>query len=268
MKGFFDLFRRSPNTPRRRTEHEQRRRREVRREAHRRSDAARDREYDEAERQRTRDRRKAVWDAILGPDRSPRRPPEDGPILRAIKRQASIVLGFVAVMWAVEIVDLLAFGGTLDALGIRPRSTEGLVGIPLAPFLHGGIVHLAMNTVPFVVLAWLVLLRETWQFFAVAAIVTVLGGVGVWLVAPAASVHIGASGLVFGFFGFLLTVGWFERRLGSILISVLVLSLHGGMVFGVLPGQPGVSWQSHLFGFLAGVAAAWFLARRPERGQA
>jgi membrane associated rhomboid family serine protease len=188
-----------------------------------------------------------------------------GSIKRALKLQAAILLGLVAIMWAIEVVDLVVLGGALDAYGIRPRTVDGLWGILLAPFLHGGLGHVAANTIPFVVLGWLVMLRETWHFFAVGVIVAVLGGLGVWLTAPAAGVHIGASGVVFGFFGFLLLAGWFERRFGTILVSLAVLVAYGGLIFGVLPGQVGISWQSHLFGFLAGVLAARVLARRPTR---
>ena len=191
-----------------------------------------------------------------------------GSIKRALKLQAAILLGLVAIMWAIEVVDLVVLGGALDAYGIRPRTVDGLWGILLAPFLHGGLGHVAANTIPFVVLGWLVMLRETWHFFAVGVIVAVLGGLGVWLTAPAAGVHIGASGVVFGFFGFLLLAGWFERRFGTILVSLAVLVAYGGLIFGVLPGQVGISWQSHLFGFLAGVLAARFLARRPRPARA
>lgn len=189
-----------------------------------------------------------------------RHQPRDS-LFREIKLQASILLGVVAVFWAIEIVDLLILGRSLDALGIRPRTVSGLWGILLAPWLHGGIAHVAANTIPFIVLGWLIMLRETWHFFAVAAIVSVLGGLGVWLTAPSYGVHIGASGVIFGFFGFLLLSGWFERSLSTILISLGVLVVYGGLIFGVMPGQPGISWQGHLFGFLAGVLAARLLAR-------
>lgn len=188
-----------------------------------------------------------------------------GSITREIKLQAAILFGIVAIFWVLELVDLFILGRSLDALGIRPRTASGLWGILLAPWLHGGLAHVAANTLSFVVLGWLVMLRETWHFFAVTAIVAVLGGLGVWLTAPSSSVHIGASGVIFGLFGFLLLSGWFERSLSTILISLGVLAVYGGLIFGVVPGQPGISWQSHLFGFLAGVLAARLLARRPVK---
>jgi len=178
-----------------------------------------------------------------------------------LKLQAGILGGLVVLLWLVEVADLLFFGGGLDGFGIRPRTVSGLAGIAAAPFLHGGLAHLAANTVPLIVLAWLVMIRETWHLAAVSAIVVALGGLCVWAIGGSATVHIGASGLVFGLFGYLLLAGWFERRFATIAISVIVLLTYGGLLLGVLPGQPGVSWESHLFGFLAGGLSARILAR-------
>ena len=183
-------------------------------------------------------------------------------ILSELKLQGVVLLGIVAVFWIVELLDLVVFGGALDSGGIRPRTVSGLWGILFAPFLHGGLGHVAANSLAFMVLGWLIMLRETWHFFAVTLMTMVLGGLGVWLVGPASSVHIGASGLVFGYFGFLLLSGWFDRSLGTVIISLFVLLAYGGMIWGVLPGQLGISWQGHLFGFLAGVLSAKLLARR------
>lgn len=185
-------------------------------------------------------------------------------LISELKFHGVILFGFVALIWAIEIIDLVIFQGSLDALGIKPRSPEGLVGILLAPFLHGGFGHVASNTVPFLIFGWLIMLRETWHFFAVTAISAILGGLGVWLIAPSASVHIGASGVIFGLFGFLLLAGWFERKLGTIILSIVILLTYGGLIFGVLPGQLGISWQGHLFGFLAGVLSAKLLARKKK----
>jgi membrane associated rhomboid family serine protease len=180
---------------------------------------------------------------------------------RELKLHALILVVGIALLWGLEIVDTL-LGGRLDLLGIRPRELDGLVGIPLAPFLHGGFGHLLANTLPFLILGWLVLLRETWHFFAVSAVTIVLGGLGVWLFGQSGSVHIGASGLIFGWLGYLLLGGWFERRVGTMLGSLVVAIAYGSLVWGVLPGTPGMSWEGHLFGFLAGVLMAWALARR------
>ncbi|MFN2136784.1 MAG: rhomboid family intramembrane serine protease [Candidatus Promineifilaceae bacterium] len=176
-------------------------------------------------------------------------------------RSHIVILGsFVFVMWLEELVDW-TIGGRLDRFGIIPRSVTGLRGIFVAPFLHGGFAHVAANTLPFLILGWFVLLRG-WRSFAIVTIVVVLvGGLGTWLFAPAASLHIGASGLVFGFFGYLLFRGYFERSWQSILWSVLVLLLYGGMLVGMVPTSLPISWQMHLFGFLGGAVAAYLLTR-------
>jgi membrane associated rhomboid family serine protease len=179
--------------------------------------------------------------------------------LRSTRQHLAILLVCLALVWLIELADHLLFGQTLDRLGIRPRSLQGLWGIPLAPLLHGGWAHLMANTVPFLVLAWLVMLRRTRDFFIVTPLVIVLGGLGVWLIAAAGTVHIGASGLIFGYVGYLLARGYFERSFGSILLALVVAVLYGGVLWGVLPGQRGISWEGHLAGFLAGVLAARLL---------
>ena len=179
------------------------------------------------------------------------------------KSQIGILAGFVGLMWAVEILDVF-LGGALDQFGIIPHSLVGLRGILFAPFLHGGFLHLISNTVPFVILGWLVMLRRTSDFWTVTAVVMLVAGLGTWLFAPPWTVHIGASGVVFGYLGFLLSRGYFERSFGAIALSLVVGLLYGGMIFGVLPGQIGISWQGHLFGFLGGILAAQLLAQ-PKR---
>jgi membrane associated rhomboid family serine protease len=176
------------------------------------------------------------------------------------RTQATVLLGFIAALWLIELADLLLFRRSLDGLGIRPRDLDSLWSILAAPFLHGGLDHLLANTVPLLGLGWLVLLRGLGTFLAVSALAVLLGGFGVWLLGPPNTIHIGASGLVFGLLGYLLARGFFERRFASILLSVAVGLVYGGALWGLLPGQRGISWQGHLFGFLAGVLAAWLLA--------
>jgi membrane associated rhomboid family serine protease len=182
---------------------------------------------------------------------------------RDLKRYAMVLFGFLAVMWGLEIVDIF-LGQRLDAFGVRPRSVAGLLGIVFHPLLHGGLAHLLGNTLGIVVFGWMIMLREEKHFYVVTALTWVMGGLGIWLFGATGSVHIGASGLVFGYFGYLLLAGLFERRLGSILLSLFVLFTWGGMIFGVLPGQPGISWEGHLCGFLAGGISAKLLAGKRE----
>lgn len=177
-------------------------------------------------------------------------------LTRLLRSQLSFLVTLVLFLWIEEVVDVLFLGGRLDLYGIRPRSVDGLWGVVFSPFLHGGLAHLAANTVPLLVLGWLVLLRGTAVFVGVFVASMGTGGLGCWLLGASDSVHIGISGVIFGFFGFLVLAGIFERRLGSLVVTVLVIAAYGGLIFGVLPGQAGVSWQSHLFGFLGGAMSA------------
>ncbi|MFB2893832.1 rhomboid family intramembrane serine protease [Aerosakkonemataceae cyanobacterium BLCC-F50] len=183
-------------------------------------------------------------------------------IINELKAQVFILGGTVALMWIVEFFDLIVFRGRLDYFGIIPGSTIGLRGILFAPFLHGNFVHLAANTIPFITLGWLIMLRETSDFFIVSAISMIVSGLGVWLFAPPNSIHIGASGVVFGYLGYLLFRGYFQRSPGSIILSLFVGSLYGSMIWGVFPSQIGISWQGHLFGFIGGAIAARLLTRK------
>ncbi|MBD0313833.1 MAG: rhomboid family intramembrane serine protease [Microcoleus sp. T3-bin5] len=181
-------------------------------------------------------------------------------LAREVKAQILILAGFVALMWVLEAIDQ-ALGGALDIYGILPRNPVGLRGILFAPFLHGNFAHLIANTIPFVILGWLVMWWRTADFFVVSAIAMLVGGFGTWLIAPANTVHIGASGVIFGYLGYLLFRGYFERLAISVLMSLAVGVFYGSLIWGVLPGQIGISWQGHLFGFVGGAIAARLLAQ-------
>ena len=182
---------------------------------------------------------------------------------RILKSQATILGGFLAIVWLLEIIDQVFFGNGLNALGVRPRTFNGLIGIFFMPFLHNGLGHLLANTIPFVVMGWLVMLRRTADFFFVSIIVVLVSGLGIWLLGGTNTVHIGASGLVFGYFGFLVLRSYFERSFFSIVIAVVVLFIYGGLIWGVFPTfQSGVSWLGHFFGFVGGVWAAYLLTNR------
>lgn len=175
-----------------------------------------------------------------------------------------IVAMLVAVMWIVELVDLLP-GTNFDHWGIRPRSAAGLVGIVTAPFLHAGFGHLIGNTIPFLVLGGLIASSGIGRYAQVTVIVAVVSGVGTWLVGPANTDHIGASGLVFGYLTYLVARGFYERKLTYLAVAVVVVFLYGGVLWGIVP-RDGISWQGHLFGALAGVLAARLLHdERPHR---
>jgi len=183
-------------------------------------------------------------------------------------RKAGLVLvaAMAALMWVLEIVDTV-LGGRLDALGIEPRELDSLPGIAFAPFLHGGFGHLISNTVPLLVLGALVALSGLVRVLKVTALVALVGGLGIWLIAPSSTIHLGASILVFGYAAYLIARGLFDRRLGYLAVGVVVVFVYGGgLLIGLLP-RPGISWQGHLFGALGGLLAARVVAR-PRRRQA
>jgi len=186
------------------------------------------------------------------------------PLLTSIKEHAVLLFGLLAVMWVVEGVDFLLPVVDLDPYGIRPRTERGLLGILLSPFLHAGFGHLISNSLPFLVLGGLVMTGGRRQFLLLSLWVTVIGGGGVWLLGGSGTVHLGASLVIFGYLGFLLSRGIVERSIGGVLVSLGLLFGYGGMLLGVLPGQPGISWLGHLCGFLAGIAGA-VLIRRDSR---
>jgi membrane associated rhomboid family serine protease len=197
------------------------------------------------------------------------RGPEPGPHPRPSPARQGLVLvaAAAALMWLVEIVDQAA-NARLDRHGIEPRDPDGLVGIVTAPFLHGGFDHLLSNTVPFLVLGAAIAIGGAARVLAVMAIIAVVGGLGTWLVAPSGTIHIGASGIVFGFAAYLAVRGLYSRSIGQIALGVLVLAVWGTTLLQGLVPTEGVSWQGHLFGAIGGVLAARALHRRtpvPDR---
>jgi membrane associated rhomboid family serine protease len=178
--------------------------------------------------------------------------------------QAAVAIGaFTALLWAIEIVDA-AMDNKLDQYGVQPRSDEGLLGILFAPLLHGGWDHLSANSGPLLVLGFLTLASGLLRGLAAAAVIWVVGGVGVWLVAGSNTNHIGASGLVFGFLVYVVVRGVVNRRFWEIVLGSIVLFIYGGVLWGVLPGQPGISWQGHLFGAIGGAIAAVVVSHRRD----
>ncbi|CPV82226.1 rhomboid family intramembrane serine protease [Mycobacteroides abscessus] len=182
-----------------------------------------------------------------------------------------LVASFVALLYVVEGIDSVT-GHRLDENGIRPLETDGLDGVLFAPLLHANWGHLVANTVPALVLGFLAAAAGVARFLLATAIIWLLGGVGTWLIgnigSPYETNHIGASGLIFGWLTYVIVRGFFNRSVGQILIGAVVLVLYGGVLWGVLPGQFGVSWQGHLSGAVAGVLAAYWLSGRERKGQA
>jgi len=177
---------------------------------------------------------------------------------------ARVIFVMAAAMWVIEVVDSLD-GHRLDRDGIVPRSVSHLYGILFAPLLHASFGHLIANTIPFVLLGLTIALASAARVVAVTAIVALASGVGTWLTAPAGSVTLGASGVVFGYATYLVSRGMFNRRIGELLIGIVVAVLFGGALLSGLLPRSGISWQAHLFGALGGVLAAEMLAA-PRNG--
>lgn len=170
----------------------------------------------------------------------------------------------LAGLWLLEILDQLS-GERLDTYGIHARELDGLAGIATSPFLHAGFDHLISNSLPFWVLGFLVLLGGLARW-AISSVISILGsGLAAWVLTPADTIIVGASGLIFGWLTYLLARGLWSRSTGQIIVAVGVLVVYGGLIWGVLPTAAGVSWQAHLGGAIGGVLAAWLLHRRTAR---
>jgi membrane associated rhomboid family serine protease len=171
------------------------------------------------------------------------------------------VAAMVALMWLAEVVDVVA-GGRLDEYGIHPRDVNGLPEIVSAPFLHAGFGHLVSNTVPFVIMGAAIALGGLVRVAAVTAVVALVSGLGTWLIAPANTVTIGASGLVFGYATYLVARGFLSKRVVDLVVGAAVVALWGfALLQGLLP-QERISWQAHAFGAVGGLVAASLLAGR------
>ncbi|KIH99648.1 peptidase [Streptomonospora alba] len=175
------------------------------------------------------------------------------------------VAGMLAAMWVFEIIDTV-FGGALDTVfGLRSWTVDNAWAVATAPFMHAGFGHLLSNSLPFLVLGALVAFGGLGRFLWTTVIVILVSGAGVWLLAAPGTLTVGASGLVFGYFGYTVLRGIIERRTADIVIMICVVLFYGTLIFGVLPQQSGISWQAHLFGFLGGLLAAYVLPRRQKQ---
>jgi len=174
-----------------------------------------------------------------------------------------LVVAMVAVMWILEVVDVVA-RGRLDDYGIHPHDVDGLPEIVSAPFLHAGFGHLISNSLPFVVMGAAIALGGLVRVALVTIIVGLVSGLGTWVVASPSTIHLGASGLVFGYAAYLVSRGFLSRRITELAIGAVVVGVWGfGLLRGLLP-QEQISWQAHLFGAIGGVLSAFLLAQRRE----
>lgn len=173
----------------------------------------------------------------------------------SIRERAAWCVSLLGLLWLVELANLLE-GHIFHSWGILPRSQQGLRGILFGPFIHASARHLALNSLPLLVLGWLVLTEGTWTFLRVSLTIMLLAGLGVWVFGRP-YYHIGASGLVLGYFGYLVANAFYRHSWTSFFVAALTVLLYGGLVFSILPGAAEVSWESHLAGLVAGVLASW-----------
>jgi len=178
---------------------------------------------------------------------------------RRFRSGLSFAALYVIVIWAVHLINGLLFCGVLIFFGIHPLDLSSIWHIFTSPLLHADFGHLISNTVPGAVFSFLIGMSGKRVWWEVLAFVVIVGGLGTWLLGGVGTNHIGASGLVYGWLGYLLVRGIFNRSLPQILVGVVLGVFYSGLVWGVLPGTPGVSWQAHLFGALGGILAGMLI---------
>lgn len=176
-------------------------------------------------------------------------------IIISIKKNTVFVLSIIALLLLLNIINRL-LGNRLNYLGIIPRTARGLIGVFFSPFLHRDFNHLFFNSIPLFVLANLVLLNGRTAFYIISFITIALSGLGVWLFGRRA-IHVGASGLIMGYFGYLLANVYFSINTTTIILGILCLYYFGGLVINLFPGEKDVSWEGHVFGFIAGIITAY-----------
>lgn len=179
--------------------------------------------------------------------------------IRTFVASVKYLLYFIGFLWLVFFIGLFI---PVDSFGILPRKISGLPGIIFSPFIHGSVSHLTANTAALLLITGFLIFLEGGKTFFIMSATALLGGAGTWIIGRGGSYHIGASGIIYGILGYLLSAGIFRRDFKSIAVSITVFLVYGGLVFGVLPADSFVSWESHLCGFMAGIVAASFNRRK------
>jgi len=179
-----------------------------------------------------------------------------------LSNNTKILLIATALIWLLEIIDQLLLQGLfgthlLDNLGIKPRSLLGLIGIPLMPLLHASFAHLTSNTLPLLTLGYITTKIEPKKFITTTNSLILLSGLGTWLIAGKNEIHIGASALIYAYFGYIITSSIIRKKPSHIIISIIIFLIYGSMLYGIIPAkdQP-ISWEGHLCGLLSGIFLA------------
>lgn len=171
----------------------------------------------------------------------------------------SHAVGYLLVIWAVFIINYALFGGQLNYFGVHPLDLGSIWHIATSPLLHGGVEHILSNSIPGMVFCFLIGMSGKRVFWEVTIIAGLVGGIGTWLFGGIGTNHIGASGLVYGWLGYLIVRGFFNRHPGQAILGIVLAFMYGGLIWGVFPGATGVSWQGHLFGAIGGILAGMFI---------
>ncbi len=177
------------------------------------------------------------------------------------KRKVVFVLGLSLLLFLIEVVNTF-IGHSLMVLGVVPRDPYGIIGIFTSHFIHGNMDHFVSNIGPFAVLSGFIIWRGVSHYIKISLFIMIMTGSMVWLLGPSMTTIVGASGVVFGYLGYLIGRALFERNQNDVIIAVVVMFIYGGMVFGVFPGTPGVSWEAHLFGLISGIGTAWIWRKK------
>jgi membrane associated rhomboid family serine protease len=194
---------------------------------------------------------------------------DEGSLASPLGRAAALMVAYLALLWVIQLINLATGEALAREGGIRPREAASLIDIAFAPFLHGSLEHLASNALPLFSLGFIAAMTGWKRFVLMTLIVIVVGGIGVWLFSPENTISVGASGVVFGFFGYLLVRGLVDRRPVDIVVSLGVALSYGYVMWNSIGfGQQGISWQGHISGLVGGIVAALVLrehrAARPR----
>lgn len=185
--------------------------------------------------------------------------------MQSLKKHLTLPIFLLGMLWGIHLLNY-STGYSLTRYGLIPRQFNHLYGIVTSPFLHADFTHIISNSIPLFILSLICLNKGKIYFLTNSIFIIIVGGAGVWLFARSAN-HIGASGWVFGLWGLCVASAWFQRNLKSVIVATTVIGLYGGMIWGILPTQPRVSFEGHAFGMLAGIFAAWIGRRKTNPGK-
>lgn len=183
-----------------------------------------------------------------------------------IKKPLKVIVIYLCILLSIHVLNSIS-AGFISNFGIYPRTSQGLIGIPFAPFIHHSWHHLLSNAAPLTVLAFIVLQQGIKRFISVFAFITLLAGSAVWMLASE-GVHAGASTLVFGLIGYIISNAIFSRNIFNLLLAAIICFLYAGVIYSLTQLIPGVSWSSHFYGFISGIIAGKIFLSKKQKEKA